>query len=188
MPSDRAAVVAEALSWIGTPYRAAQRVKGRDGGVDCLTFVVEVFGRCGFDTSYYRATPYYPQDWHLHRDDERYLAGVLEYAREIPNGADDPPEPGDIVLFRFGRCFAHGGIVTGWPMIVHAWNGAGVLPADATQALLGGRPRRFFSPSDDGARRRLERAAGDGGGLAAAPDLAGRRRHPARLRHDAMSR
>jgi cell wall-associated NlpC family hydrolase len=156
MPSDRAAVVDEAHSWIGTPYRAAQRVKGRDGGVDCLTFVVEVFTRCGFDTRYRAGVPYYPQDWHLHRDDERYLAGVLEYAREIPNGADDPPpEPGDIVLFRFGRCFAHGGIVTAWPMIVHAWNGAGVLPADATQALLGGRPRRFFSPfgADDRGQR-----------------------------------
>ena len=138
----RLAVVAEALSWLGTPYRPAQRVKGPLGGVDCLTFVVEVFGRCGFDTSYYRAVPYYPQDWHLHRDDERYMAGVLEYSREIPG----PPEPGDIVLFRIGRCFAHGGIVTAWPMIVHAWNGMGVLPADADQALLAGRPRRFFDP------------------------------------------
>jgi cell wall-associated NlpC family hydrolase len=138
----RRQVVAEALSWIGTPYRVAQRVKGREGGVDCLTFVVEVFGRCGFDTRFRRRIPFYPQDWHLHRDDERYLRGVLEYSREIPG----PPEPGDIVLFRFGRCFAHGGIVTLWPMIVHAWNGAGVIPADASQALLGGRPRRFFSP------------------------------------------
>jgi cell wall-associated NlpC family hydrolase len=143
-PSDlpRAAVVAEALSWIGTPYRAAQRVKGLAGGVDCLTFVVEVFGRQGFDTSYFHRVPFYPQDWHLHRADERYLAGVLEYSREIVG----PPQPGDIVLFRFGRCFAHGGIITAWPMMVHAWNGVGVVPVDATQAALGGRVRRFFSP------------------------------------------
>jgi cell wall-associated NlpC family hydrolase len=56
MPSDprRSAVVEEARGWIGTPYRAAQRVKGPQGGVDCLTFVVEVFERCGFNTSYYK--------------------------------------------------------------------------------------------------------------------------------------
>jgi cell wall-associated NlpC family hydrolase len=136
----RAAVVAEAESWLGTPYHAAQRVKGPAGGVDCLTFVVEVFERAGLIPHY--EIPYYPQDWHLHRDVERYLDGVLERAREIPG----PPQPGDIALFRFGRCFAHGGIVTAWPMLIHAWNGMGVVPVDATQALLGGRARRFFSP------------------------------------------
>jgi cell wall-associated NlpC family hydrolase len=138
----RARVVSEALSWIGTPYRPAQRVKGRDGGADCLTFVIEVFARCGFDTRYAREIPFYPQDWHLHRDDERYMLGVLEYAREIPG----PPQPGDVVLFRVGRCFAHGGIVTAWPMLIHAWNGMGVVPVDATQALLGKWVRKFFDP------------------------------------------
>jgi cell wall-associated NlpC family hydrolase len=103
---DRGRLVAETLSWIGTPYRTAQRVKGPLGGVDCLTFVVEVFERAGIIPRY--KVPFYPQDWHLHRDDERYLAGILEYAREIAG----PPQPGDVVLFRFGRCFAHGGIVT----------------------------------------------------------------------------
>ena len=29
--------------------------------------------------------------------------------------------PGDIVVWRYGRTFAHGGIVTGWPMVVHAF-------------------------------------------------------------------
>ena len=136
----RAAVIAEARSWLGTPYRPAQRVKGREGGVDCLTFVVEVFERVGVIPHY--RVPFYPQDWHLHRDDERYLAGVLEHAREIAG----PPDPGDVVLFRIGRCFAHGGIVTAWPMLIHAWNGMGVVPVDADQPMLAGRPRRFFDP------------------------------------------
>jgi cell wall-associated NlpC family hydrolase len=136
----RERVVAEARSWLGTPYRAAQRVKGHDGGVDCLTFVVEVYERAGLIPHY--EVPYYPPDWHLHRSVERYLAGILEHAREVAG----PPEPGDVTLFRFGRCFAHGGIVTSWPRLIHAWNGAGVVPVDADQPLLGQRPRRFFSP------------------------------------------
>jgi cell wall-associated NlpC family hydrolase len=140
IPALRARVVAEAESWLGTPYRAAQRVKGREGGVDCLTFVVEVYERAQV-IPHYEVT-FYPPDWHLHRSVERYLEGVLECAREIAG----PPEPGDIVLFRYGRCFAHGGIVTHWPRLIHAWNGAGVVPADADQPLLGRRPRRFFSP------------------------------------------
>lgn len=135
----RAAVVDEALSWIGTPYRTGQRVKGPAGGVDCLTLVVEVYERARIIPHY--EVPFYPPDWHLHRGVERYLEGVLAYA---PEAAE--PEPGDIALFRFGRCFAHGGIVTLWPRLVHAWNGMGVVEGDATQPLLGRRPARFFSP------------------------------------------
>lgn len=144
----RAEVVAEAKSWIGTPYRPAQRVKGPKGGVDCLTFVAEVYEQVGILPHY--EAPYYPPDWHLHRDDERYADGILEQIRlHCPGAAGEipgPPESGDIVLFRFGRCFAHGGIVTSWPRLIHAWNGAGVVPATADQPLLGRRSRRFFSP------------------------------------------
>jgi cell wall-associated NlpC family hydrolase len=140
MGAERERVVAEALSWIGTPYRSAQRVKGPAGGVDCLTLVVEVYERARVIPHY--EVPFYPPDWHLHRSVERYLEGVLEHAREIPG----PPEPGDVALFRFGRCFAHGGIVIAWPRLIHAWNGIGVVEVDADQALLGRRPARFFSP------------------------------------------
>jgi cell wall-associated NlpC family hydrolase len=160
---DRGRLVAEAESWIGTPYRAAQRVKGRDGGVDCLTFVVEVFERAGVIPHY--VVPYYPQDWHLHRDDERYLAGVLDYAREIAG----PPAPGDLVLFRFGRCFAHGGIVSAWPMMIHAWNGVGVVPVDVTQALLGGRTRRFFDPFSRERVKELRAQRSNLDGIASSP-------------------
>jgi cell wall-associated NlpC family hydrolase len=135
----RAAVVAEALSWIGTPYRTAQRVKGRDGGVDCLTLVAEVYARAGAVP--HVEIPFYPADWHLHRGVERYLEGVLRHAREVTE-----PEPGDLALFRFGRCFAHGAVTVAWPRLVHAWNGMGVVEADARQPLLAGRAARFFSP------------------------------------------
>ena len=49
----------------------------------------------------------YTRDWMLHRGEERYLGFLLERAREVCK-----PDPGDVLLFRYGRCFAHGGIVT----------------------------------------------------------------------------
>ena len=52
--------------------------------------------------------PYYPRDWHLHRSAERYLETVLARATEI---SEDAARPGDVVLYRFGRAFAHGAIV-----------------------------------------------------------------------------
>jgi NlpC/P60 family putative phage cell wall peptidase len=135
----RAVVLAEARTWLGTPYHHMGRVKGV--GCDCLTLLAEVYASAGIIAPV-AEIPFYPPDWHLHRSAELYLAGVVERAHEI-NG---PPQPGDIALFRFGRCFAHGVIVTNWPMLIHAWHSAGVVSDSALQPKLIGRPVRFFSP------------------------------------------
>jgi cell wall-associated NlpC family hydrolase len=89
--------------------------------------------------------PFYPPDWHLHRGAERYLDGLTRYAREI----SAPPSAGDAVLFKFGRCFAHGAIVVAWPRLIHAWHNAGVVYADAGQGQLARRAVRFFCPFSD---------------------------------------
>src|SRR5262249_4757318 len=75
----RAAVVAEAESWIGTPFHHAARVKG--AGVDCLMLLAEVYERAGIVP--HLEPPFYVPDWHLHRDAERYLEGLAPHAHEI---------------------------------------------------------------------------------------------------------
>jgi NlpC/P60 family putative phage cell wall peptidase len=134
----RAAVVAEAESWIGTPFHHHARIKG--AGVDCLHLLAEVYERAGLIA--HVAPEHYPADWHLHRDAERFLDGLTRYAREI----EGPPDPGDVALFRFGRVFSHGAIVVAWPRLIHAnfaaravcWGDAGLEP-------LASRPARFFT-------------------------------------------
>lgn len=141
-PSDfsrRDAVVAEAQSWIGTPFHHAGRIKGPAGGVDCLMLLAEVYERAGVTGPV--APPFYVPDWHLHRDAERYMEGLLPYARPV-----DCALPGDVALFRFGRTFSHGAIVTRWPRLVHAYWQRGVVLGDAALHPLAGRPVRFFSP------------------------------------------
>ena len=140
----RKAVVAEAESWIGTPFHHAARVKG--AGVDCLMLLAEVYERAGV-TEGHVAPPFYVPDWHLHQGAERYMEGLLGYTREIagpPKGPD--PLPGDIALFRFGRTYSHGAIVAAWPRVVHAYWHTGVVWGDATLYPLRDRPVRFFSP------------------------------------------
>lgn len=120
--AERACLVVEAESWIGTPYHTGARIKGV--GVDCLTFVVCAFESAGLIDRV--EIPHYPPDWHLHRDDERYMRGVLEHCVEVApvgashDGATPSPLPADVVLWKFGRAFAHGAIVIAWPRIVHA--------------------------------------------------------------------
>jgi len=134
----RQAVVAEAQSWIGTPFHHAARVKGQ--GVDCLMLLAEVYERSG--AAGHIEPPFYVPDWHLHRDAERYMEGLLQYASPI----DGPPLPGDVALFRFGRTFSHGAIVTEWPRLIHAYWALGVVWGDATLHPLKDRHVRFFSP------------------------------------------
>lgn len=147
--SQRQKVVEVAKTWLRTPYHHAGRVKG--AGVDCLTLLAEVYHEAGLIEKV--KIDYYPMDWHLHRSAERYLNGLFDYAREIENN----PLPGDIVLWKFGRCFSHGAIVVSWPTVIHSYLNIGVAYEDAENAAylqkIGEnvadrgkeRPRKFFS-------------------------------------------
>jgi NlpC/P60 family putative phage cell wall peptidase len=134
----RAAVVREAKTWIGTPFHHAARVKG--AGVDCLMLLAEVYERAGVTAGRINP-PFYVPDWHLHRDAERYMEGLLRYARPV-----NTPKPGDIALFRFGRTYSHGAIITEWPRLIHAYWSIGVVWGDAGLFPLAGRAVRFFTP------------------------------------------
>jgi NlpC/P60 family putative phage cell wall peptidase len=118
----RQAVVAEARSWLGTPWHHEARVKG--AGVDCGQFLAAVFEACGL-VEHVEVEPY-PQDWALHRGEERFLKTVERYASRV----ERDPLPGDILLFKYGRCLSHAGIVTEWPLVVHAYLGAGNVTLD----------------------------------------------------------
>lgn len=115
--TQRAAVVAEARSWIGTPYHNCADIKRV--GVDCGMLIVRVFVDVGLCMPF-DPRPY-PPDWHLHRSEERYLGFVFDRCNEVK-----APQPGDVVVFRFGRCYAHGGVVASAnPLtIVHAYHPA----------------------------------------------------------------
>jgi hypothetical protein len=94
------------------------------------------------------AVAQYPPDWHLHRDIERYLDVVTAHAAEVPA----PTGPGDFVLYRWGRCFAHGAIILDWPAIVHAVIHVGVVLDTGDAGRLAGRARRFFTLWPDAAK------------------------------------
>ncbi|ACK51967.1 conserved hypothetical protein, putative phage associated protein [Methylocella silvestris BL2] len=116
----RAAAVAEARKWIGTPYHSCADVRG--AGVDCGMLIVRVFVDTGLIPAF-DPRPY-TEDWHLHRSEERYLGFVTDRCTEVKR-----PRSGDIVVFRYGRCYSHGGIVTSSDPLsmVHAFQPAGLV-------------------------------------------------------------
>jgi cell wall-associated NlpC family hydrolase len=127
----RADVVKEALTWLRTPFHHHARIKGH--GVDCVNLLIGVYSNVGLIPAI--KLDHYAHDWHLHSDMPLFLDGVLGYADRT-----DERLPGDVVMFRYGRQPAHGGIVIEWPVVIHAWlDTHSVELTEADQGKLGGR-------------------------------------------------
>ena len=94
----------------------------------------------------------YVKDWHLHRGEERYLAFLLARAHEVAT-----PLPGDVILFKYGRCFSHGGIVTpSDPLtIVHAFHPARVVLEEEIAAQRRDRRAAARRPGSPATLRRM---------------------------------
>ena len=115
----RLAVVREARKWVLTPYHLEGDILG--AGVDCGMLIVRVFVDTGLVPPF-DPRPY-SSDWMLHNDGEKYLAWVKTWCDPV-----ETPQPGDLALFRFGRCYSHGGIVTEAdpPALIHAFRDVGL--------------------------------------------------------------
>jgi len=141
--AQRAEIVRQAVSWVGTPYRQWGASKGN--AVDCGMLLV----RCWIDAGVFEEfdTRPYPPEWHLHKPEQIYLRWVETMAEEVA-----APQAGDIALFQFGRCFSHGGIMVSPTRLVHAnahWKFCSYGDLFETQLALirpgVPRPVRFFS-------------------------------------------
>jgi NlpC/P60 family putative phage cell wall peptidase len=134
--NQRAAVVQEAIQWLGTPYHHQAKIKGV--GVDCALLLCEVYHAAGLIPAI-DPRPY-PQNWHLHRDTERYLGWVDQYAKPT-----DIAKPGDLIVFKFGRAFSHAGIYVGNDDVIHSLRDAGVVKSPVTQQPLLGRESKIYT-------------------------------------------
>lgn len=130
MNPERAQVVAEARTWLRTPWHHAARVKG--AGVDCAQLLIGVYAAAGAIAAF--DPPPYGRDWFLHDDRELLLELLEPYVVSVDAGE---VLPGDLALFRFGRCVAHAAIVVAWPEIIHVTREHGCIleSADPLSAM-----------------------------------------------------
>ena len=142
---DRQRVLTEARSWLKTPYLTNSLIKGPRGGVDCAMLLVGVYRELGMIDPTFDPRPY-PPEWHLHKSEEKYMNFVGQFGKEIFTD----PKPGDIVLFKVARLYAHGGIVANWPNVIHARSPFPVIEENISRDVIGKHAlfrldRRFFS-------------------------------------------
>jgi cell wall-associated NlpC family hydrolase len=146
----RQRIAEEAISWIGTPYVSNAMVKGKaGGGTDCAMLLIAVYGELELIPKAFDPRPYPPQ-WHLHRNEEKYMEFVCRFATEVKAPPERMPKIGDVVMFKIGRLFAHGGIIVNWPNVVHAIGNNVVMMEDISRNTIGKRalavvPKKFFT-------------------------------------------
>lgn len=121
MPITPTFIIAEARSWIGTPYRHQASLKGV--GCDCLGLVRGVWRALYGDEP--ERMPAYSRDWA-----EASLRETLAEAgvRHLVPVAREAMQAGDVMLFRWRAGFIakHAAIVTPDASMVHAHDGAAV--------------------------------------------------------------
>ncbi len=118
----RAAIVAEARGWLGTPYQHQASEKGR--GCDCLGLVRGVW-RALYGAEPEALPPYTP-DWAERAGAETLLEAARRNLVEIESEA---ARPGDVLLFRMARAapMKHAAILVEHDRILHAYWGRAVI-------------------------------------------------------------
>lgn len=121
---DGGTVVAQARTWLKTPYHHQGVLK--HVGVDCIGLVRGVFLELnGYDPKAFNMPPYSPF-WAEANEGELLLTGCREHLVEQPPGAW---EVGDVLVFRVmhAKSAKHCGIVVGDDMMIHAWSRQAVI-------------------------------------------------------------
>ena len=123
----RAAAVAEARRWTGTPYMHQASLLG--AGCDCLGLIRGIW------RALYGAEPEapgaYSPDW-AEASGEEQLIGAAE--RYLVRRALESALPGDVLLFRWraGLPAKHAAVLSGAEMMIHAHDGASVCEVAVT--------------------------------------------------------
>lgn len=116
----RSAILAEARSWIGTPYRHQASVKG--AGCDCLGLVRGVW-RALYAEEPEPIPPYTP-DWAETRGEETLLHAARRHLVWVERAS-----PGDVLLFRMNERapMKHAAILADNERLIHAYWGRAVV-------------------------------------------------------------
>jgi len=135
----RAALVAEAESWLNTPYMLTGPIKGV--GTNCARFLFAVGKVVGVIPAGAEPEWYAPQ-MAAHSSEEKLISNIVKYG-----GVEVfEPKPGDVIVFRTGKAYGHAGLVIDYPTrIIHALAPNPVSYGHAFEGRLGRLQRRFFT-------------------------------------------
>ena len=118
---NREQLVAEARTWLLTPYVMRGQLKGV--GCDCASLLYCILRDTGLMPA--QEIGVFSSDWWAHTTDERYMQRMLRHASKVAEAILSRslnPAPGNIILCKTagGHVYNHGAIITKWPRGIHA--------------------------------------------------------------------
>jgi len=159
------ALEAAALSWVGTPFVANSRVKGKRGGTCCHMLAEQIYLEAGHTLPF--QAPSASMKWsdiskvsliEKFFDTQTDLFQTLENLRTSAKSADktlpspDPclltpvSLPGDVVGFRIGGCIHHVGIALSGGRFVHCMRGMGTKIFNLNDPTYAPRIEKIWRP------------------------------------------
>lgn len=124
-------IVEAAKKWLGTPHINDARVRGV--GVDCGMLLLGATEDAGLISRDSVEVAPYSNEWHLHHSEEWFLRYVQTYCTQVE--ATDM-QPGDFLLYQYGRCISHAGIYMGNSTVCHAIVQQGVVLSDINDVMF----------------------------------------------------
>jgi len=136
-------VIEEAKEWIGTPHRHYEIKKGL--GCDCGLFIIGVYANLGLIKE--ERPKFYPEDWAMHKPvGEMFESIVQKYCIEI---CKDEVKPGDLILYKFGKCLSHSSLAMEDDMIIHSEKPMGVTISNRFTNTWHKRERKYYTYKDE---------------------------------------
>lgn len=122
-------IAAAALTWLGTPHVNMAKVKGK--GVDCGMLLIASLEDAGaIKPGAIKVAPY-SNMWHLSHSKEWFRSTVEAYCDRV-----HVLQPGDFILYQYGRCISHGAVYVGNDTICHAYVETGVILSSLNDTIL----------------------------------------------------
>lgn len=135
----RSKVLEEAKSWIGTPFMHHTLHKGL--GVDCGMFIMGVFSNIGLVKK--EIPKFYPEDWAFHKPEgEKFDSAVKKNCTEIKK---EDLKPGDVILYKFGKCLSHASIFVEDDIIIHSEKPIGVNMCNRSNTRWFSREQKYYT-------------------------------------------
>lgn len=122
--------IAEAAKgWLGTPHINNAKVRGV--GIDCGMLLLASTEDAGLIKEGSVKVEPYSNEWHLHRSEEWFLHYVEAHCEKV-----EDLQPGDFLLYQYGRCISHGAVYVGDNMVVHALVNQGVIMSNIDETMF----------------------------------------------------
>lgn len=139
------ALLAEAESWVGTPFCAHARLK--QAGVDCVNLAAGIYQACGLSKEF--AFPQYQMDRGSHCSESLVIPWLEKSARFLPVQARvGELMPGDLVVFKVGQTTHHVGVALGPDFFIHVWQRHVAMKSNLTDSTWAKRLAAIYRPVD----------------------------------------